>query len=98
MILRPRPPRPAAAPTGGAGRGLAGAELREELGFDVEENGRVLDEVLDRVLAALPEALLVEAEPGPRLLDDLVLAGEVHDVARPRDPPVEEDVELGRPE
>ena len=51
--------------------------------------------MLDRVLASLAEALIAEAEPGAGLLDDLVLAGEVHDVARPRDPAVEEELAHG---
>jgi len=47
--------------------------VREELGFDRVEDVRMLDQELLRVLAALPDALAVEREPGAALLDDVGL-------------------------
>src|SRR5436305_2515064 len=82
------------------GRGRRGrartddAELLVEAGLDVlEDLGTQLEEV-PRVFAALPDPLAAVAEPGAALLDEVVLHGEVEEVAFPGDPLAIEDVEL----
>src|SRR5262249_8692041 len=64
---------------------------REDLLPDV----RVLPQERGRILAALTEPLVFEAEVGARLLDDLALERRVQDRAFPGDPRAVDDVELG---
>src|SRR5688572_12226127 len=83
---------------------LPGRVRREEPGHELRldvDRGRLaaaLLEVRDDALAALAELVLAEGVPRARALDDAVFGRQVHDVALPRDPLVEEDVELGLPE
>ena len=47
------------------------------------------------VLPALPDPLVAEGVPGPRLLNDVRFRGEIDEQRRVADPLVEQDVELG---
>src|SRR5207237_9779666 len=80
----------------GGRRGLrAGdAEFLVQARLDVLEDSGVQLEEVPRVFASLPDPLAAVAEPGAALLDEIVLDGEVEEVAVPRDPLPVEDVEL----
>src|SRR5450432_2788867 len=70
------------------------AVVGEDLGLDLLGDVRVVAQELLGVLAALADALALEAEPGARLLDGAALGAEVDDVALVADPFPVEDVEL----
>src|SRR5690348_10893647 len=55
----------------------------------------MLLERLGRLVAARPEPLARDREPGAALLDEAALAGEIDELVRARDSDAVEDVELG---
>src|SRR5438552_3292146 len=55
---------------------------------------RIILQELARIFAALAKAFTLEGEPGPTLLDDVFVDGEIEQVAFARDPFAVQDVEL----
>src|SRR5688500_1994238 len=70
------------------------AQLGDDETLDLPDDVAVGLEEGARVLPALADALAVEGEPGPALLDDAGLDPEVDDVPRMADALAVEDVEL----
>src|SRR5262249_54275406 len=65
------------------------------LGLEVGQRRRVLLQPLLGVLPSLPDPLVLERVPGPRLLDEALIDRSVEDGAGLGDPFAVEDVELG---
>src|SRR5215471_18309967 len=78
----------------GLDRGLPRQDLRANLLLDVGGDVLVVDQELARVLLALPDPVALVAEPGARLLDDVLLHAEVDDLAFARDADAVEDLEF----
>src|SRR5512139_457550 len=74
--------------------------LRQKLGADsLLDGGRdvlVLEQEVARVFLALADALALEAVPGARLLDDVLLHAEIDDFAFARNAGAVQDLELRR--
>src|SRR5581483_4447890 len=66
-------------------RRLRRRQQRAQLVFDLLRGGRVVLEVLARVVLALADAFAAVAVPGAGLLDDLVVAAHVDELALARD-------------
>src|SRR5208283_1239282 len=83
------------------GRDLGGndcrtdAQLLAQLGVDAREDFLIFFQERAHVLAALADALSLEAVPGAALVDDAVQRGEVEGIALLGDSLAVEDVELG---
>ena len=75
------PPPPRRGRRGDRHRAAADPELLEELALDLLQDLGVLAEERLRLLAALADPLAAEAEPGAALLDDVLVRGEVEEVA-----------------
>src|SRR5262249_19858727 len=70
------------------------AEVLEHLALDRVRDVRMRVQELLGILATLADSLAAEGEPGAALLDDVVLRGEVDEVALPGEAGSVHDVEL----